>query len=352
MRGASRSPRIGSALHVRFTVARRRGATAALRAIRRYSLHKPELRAAAPGGGRGPASADSPARTGCAYESMSLRIPGMQVGMVDAAKRQLLEDRVDEHVGGLAGRGRRRDHGDRDASGQRSRVDVPRARVLARPGAQVVRQIAPKLREGRSPGRSEPRSVRPRSRRRTRAPHARAARSGRRRSRPAREPAPSRRSHPGRAARPRPLRRRRPRRSVPSRTLRTSMSLPVSGDHVSHRVAHFSAAGRRPVATVVCAAGIRADARMRKDRGCLRGLSLLLSVVDLRGFEPLTSSLRTKRATNCATGPRTSASLSRSAGAVHIAGGVTGHASDSSHWPDARRSSSARTCSSMAASST
>ena len=26
-------------------------------------------------------------------------------------------------------------------------------------------------------------------------------------------------------------------------------------------------------------------------------------VVDLRGFEPLTSSLRTKRATNCATGP-------------------------------------------------
>jgi hypothetical protein len=25
--------------------------------------------------------------------------------------------------------------------------------------------------------------------------------------------------------------------------------------------------------------------------------------VDLRGFEPLTSSLRTKRATNCATGP-------------------------------------------------
>src|SRR6478735_7111477 len=33
--------------------------------------------------------------------------------------------------------------------------------------------------------------------------------------------------------------------------------------------------------------------------------------VDLRGFEPLTSSLRTKRATNCATGPRTSVTLSR-----------------------------------------
>ncbi len=34
-------------------------------------------------------------------------------------------------------------------------------------------------------------------------------------------------------------------------------------------------------------------------------------LVDLRGFEPLTSSLRTKRATNCATGPDNSTTLSR-----------------------------------------
>lgn len=36
------------------------------------------------------------------------------------------------------------------------------------------------------------------------------------------------------------------------------------------------------------------------------------NLVDLRGFEPLTSSLRTKRATNCATGPNNSTTLSRS----------------------------------------
>lgn len=34
-------------------------------------------------------------------------------------------------------------------------------------------------------------------------------------------------------------------------------------------------------------------------------------LVDLRGFEPLTSSMRTRRATNCATGPETSTTLSR-----------------------------------------
>ena len=36
-------------------------------------------------------------------------------------------------------------------------------------------------------------------------------------------------------------------------------------------------------------------------------------LVDLRGFEPLTSSMRTRRATNCATGPETSTTLSRHA---------------------------------------
>lgn len=36
-------------------------------------------------------------------------------------------------------------------------------------------------------------------------------------------------------------------------------------------------------------------------------------MVDLRGFEPLTSSMRTRRATNCATGPETSTTLSRRA---------------------------------------
>lgn len=35
-------------------------------------------------------------------------------------------------------------------------------------------------------------------------------------------------------------------------------------------------------------------------------MSRLITMVDLRGFEPLTSSMRTRRATNCATGPETS----------------------------------------------
>ena len=40
--------------------------------------------------------------------------------------------------------------------------------------------------------------------------------------------------------------------------------------------------------------------------------------VDLRGFEPLTSSMRTRRATNCATGPDNSTTLSRSPGATRL----------------------------------
>lgn len=46
----------------------------------------------------------------------------------------------------------------------------------------------------------------------------------------------------------------------------------------------------------------KAPAGRRPSRGVL---------VDLRGFEPLTSSMRTRRATNCATGPETSTTLSR-----------------------------------------
>ena len=38
---------------------------------------------------------------------------------------------------------------------------------------------------------------------------------------------------------------------------------------------------------------------------------MLTDSVDLRGFEPLTSSMRTRRATNCATGPDNSSTLSR-----------------------------------------
>ena len=56
-------------------------------------------------------------------------------------------------------------------------------------------------------------------------------------------------------------------------------------------------------------------------------------MVDLRGFEPLTSSMRTRRATNCAIGPRTSFRLSRA-------------------QPAARRASRSRTCASISASST
>lgn len=58
---------------------------------------------------------------------------------------------------------------------------------------------------------------------------------------------------------------------------------------------------------MVGAGNVQTPARSYTDEGLN-----LVPRVDLRGFEPLTSSLRTKRATNCATGPRTSARLARS----------------------------------------
>lgn len=65
-------------------------------------------------------------------------------------------------------------------------------------------------------------------------------------------------------------------------------------------------------------------------------------VVDLRGFEPLTSSMRTRRATNCATGPEAS-TLPRPIGPLEREAG--------SYWPEARRVSRSRTCASIRSSS-
>ena len=63
------------------------------------------------------------------------------------------------------------------------------------------------------------------------------------------------------------------------------------------------------------------------------------SLVDLRGFEPLTSSMRTRRATNCATGPDNSTTLSRAPGSTRP-GRPPGRAVPTGYCPDARRSRS------------
>lgn len=66
-----------------------------------------------------------------------------------------------------------------------------------------------------------------------------------------------------------------------------------------------------PFATVSSIAQTRSGAASEEDAPLESGsykvtCSQETDLVDLRGFEPLTSSMRTRRATNCATGPETS----------------------------------------------
>lgn len=75
----------------------------------------------------------------------------------------------------------------------------------------------------------------------------------------------------------------------------------------------------KPFATIITTAETNSGASPEGETPPAEGFykvtcSKETNLVDLRGFEPLTSSLRTKRATNCATGPDNPPTLSRAGG--------------------------------------